>query len=65
MNRHMMAIILALVANHVAGHSRGAPHTACDSMYPLHKHNAETSSCPFEAHPYEVFYSHYCHKTNN
>ena len=51
----LFVLTLALMAGHVTSHPHGAPTTACNTMYPLHKHNPQTSACPFETRPYEVF----------
>ena len=51
----LLILILALTA--VAGHPHGAPASACDTMYPLHKHSPQTTPCPFETQPYQVFIS--------
>jgi hypothetical protein len=47
---------LALIAGHVTGHPNGAPTTACNTMFPLHKHHPQTSPCPFETRPYQVLH---------
>lgn len=50
----LFVLTLALIAGHVTSHPHGAPTTACNTMYPLHKHNPQTSACPFETRPYET-----------
>lgn len=50
----LWVMLVALLTGHVAGHPHGAPTTACDTMYPLHKHSSQTSLCPFETRPYQT-----------
>ncbi|KZS13269.1 Secreted protein [Daphnia magna] len=46
--------VLALTVGYVTCHPHGAPTTACNTMYPLHKHNPQKSPCPFETKPYQA-----------
>jgi hypothetical protein len=50
----LLVIMMALIAGQVTGHPHGAPTTACNTMFPLHKHHPQTSACPFETRPYQV-----------
>lgn len=53
----LLVIMMALIAGQVTGHPHGAPTTACNTMFPLHKHHPQTSACPFETRPYQVGYN--------
>ncbi|XP_046453481.1 putative defense protein Hdd11-like [Daphnia pulex] len=50
----LLVIMMALIAGQVTGHPHGAPTTACNTMFPLHKHHPQTSACPFETRPYQT-----------
>lgn len=54
--QRIFVVTLGLLASYVTCHPRGAPITACDSMYPLHKHDPQITPCPFETRPLEVCY---------
>lgn len=42
---------LSLLVGQVPAHPHGAPVTACDTMFPLHKHESQKSSCPYTTKP--------------
>lgn len=50
----LVLLVIALVSSPVSAHPNGAPVTSCDTMFPKHKHTAQTESCPFETVPSQV-----------